>query len=340
MQKIVECVPNFSEGRNQSTIDQICQSINIFKEVQLLNVESDKDYNRTVITLAGEPQQLMEAIFQATKTALDLIDMRIHKGEHPRIGAVDVVPFVPIRNVSMDDCVKLANIYGERIARELKVPVYLYEFAARSPARQNLSNIRRGGYEKLEEKLRDPVWKPDYGEAIFNAKSGALVTGARKFLIAYNINLKAADIKFADEIASYIRESGRIARNIDGKLIKNEIGQTLKIPGNLKAVKAIGVRLSRFDITQVSMNLTDYEITSMHDAYEEVKKQAQLRNIELLGSELVGLAPLEVFLKAGRFYADNKSLSEKELVELAIKKLGLDYLAPFEPNKKILEYMI
>lgn len=302
MRKLVECVPNFSEGRNQETIDAIGASVKRVTGVRLLNIEPDKDYNRTVVTFVGEPDVIVEAAFQATKTASELIDMTQHKGEHPRIGAIDVVPFVPIRGVTMDDCVRLANTYGERVGRELHIPIYLYEYAATSTRRKNLSDIRKGEYEALAEKLKDPVWKPNYGESIFNAKSGATVTGARKFLIAYNVNLSTSDERLAHEIALRIRESGRPMKDASGKLAKSEQGETIKISGLLKAVKAIGVFLERCAIAQVSINLVDYETTSMHDAFEEVKKQAHLLGIDATGSELVGLTPLEAMLKAGRFY--------------------------------------
>jgi glutamate formiminotransferase/formiminotetrahydrofolate cyclodeaminase len=340
MRQIVECVPNFSEGRNKRTIDAISTSVKRVHGVCLLNIEPDKDYNRTVVTFVGKPKDVVEAAFQGTKAAAELIDMTQHKGEHPRIGAVDVVPFVPISGVKMDDCVKLANVYGERVSRELGIPVYLYEFAARSPYRKNLSDIRKGEYEGLQEKLKDPLWKPDYGEPLFNAKAGATVTGARKFLIAYNVNLNTPDERAAHEIASRIRESGRTVKDASGKLLKNEKGETIKIPGSLKAVKAIGVYLERYNIAQVSINLVDYEITSIHDVFEEVKKQAHAIGIDVTGSELVGMTPLEAVLKAGRFYSDSESLSEKKLVSLAVNKLGLNQFVPFDAKKKIIEYQI
>jgi glutamate formiminotransferase/formiminotetrahydrofolate cyclodeaminase len=340
MRQLVECVPNFSEGRNRKTINAISTSVKRVSGVSLLNIEPDEDYNRTVVTFVGKPDAIVEAAFQATKTAAELIDMTQHKGEHPRIGAMDVVPFIPISGVTMDECVELANTYGERIALELKIPVYMYEFAAHSSYRKNLSDIRKGEYEGLEEKLKDPLWKPDYGKPVFNPKSGATVAGARKFLIAYNVNLNTQDERAAHEIASRIRESGRTMKDATGKLMKNEKGETIKVPGSLKAVKAIGVYLERYKIAQVSINLIDYQITSMHDTFEEVKKQARAIGIDVTGSELVGLTPLEAILKAGRFYANKKSLSEKKLVSLAIDKLGLNQLAPFKAKKKIIEYQI
>lgn len=340
MERIVECVPNFSEGRNARTIEAIAQSVSSVSDVKLLSVEPDKDYNRTVVTFVGEPSAVVEAAFQATKTAAQQIDMREHKGEHPRMGATDVVPFIPIKGVTMDDCVRFANDYGRRVANELGIPVYLYEAAARSSQRRNLADVRKGEYEGLPEKLKNPEWKPDYGEASFNPVSGATVTGARKFLIAYNVNLNTPDDKIANEIALRIRESGRIKKDESGKTIRNEKGDSIRIPGTLKAVKAMGVFLERFSIAQVSINLVDFETTSMHDAFEEVKKQARTLGIDVTGSELVGLTPLKAMLLAGAFYADGKKLSETESVSLAIEKLGLSQLEPFDPKKKIIEYQL
>jgi glutamate formiminotransferase / formiminotetrahydrofolate cyclodeaminase len=340
MKQIVECVPNFSEGRDAKTIEAIAQSIRNIHKVKLLSVEPDKDYNRTVVTFVGEPGAVVEAAFQATATASERINMRTHKGEHPRLGATDVVPFIPISGVTMDDCVKLANDYGKRVASELKIPIYLYEAAAQSPQRRNLADVRKGEYEGLAEKLKDPQWKPDFGEAVFNASSGATVTGARKFLIAYNVNLNTQDDKIANEIALRIRESGRVKKDESGKPVKNEKGESIKTPGTLKAVKAMGVYLERFKIAQVSINLVDFEVTSMHGAFEEVKKQAKNLGIDTTGSELVGLTPLKAMLLAGAFYANGKNLSEKEAVSLAIEKLGLSQLEPFDAKKKIIEYRL
>jgi glutamate formiminotransferase/formiminotetrahydrofolate cyclodeaminase len=240
----------------------------------------------------------------------------------------------------MNDCVQLSNKYGERVAKELHIPIYLYEFAARSAQRINLSDIRKGEYEGLSEKLQNPLWKPDYGNTTFNSKSGATVTGARKYLIAYNINLNTSDDKLAYEIALRIRESGRPVRDEHGMPIKNDENKTIIIPGTLKSVKAIGIFLKRFNIAQVSINLVDYEKTSMHNVFEEVKKQAQALGLDVTGSELVGLTPLAAIIKAGEYYSDDKKLSEQELVSLAVEKLGLNQLEPFDAKKKIIEYMI
>jgi glutamate formiminotransferase/formiminotetrahydrofolate cyclodeaminase len=344
MRQIVECVPNFSEGRNQPTIDAIATSIRAVQGVKLLSVEPDTDYNRCVMTFIGEPASVLEAAFQATKTATDLIDMTKHKGEHPRLGATDVVPFVPISGVTMEDCVQLAHRYGARVAKELNIPIYLYEFAAQTSQRRNLAAIRKGEYEALPEKLKDPQWKPDYGDARFNAKSGATVTGARKVLIAYNINLNTPDSSLAHEIALRIRESGRPMKDKAGNIIKNEKGEKVIIPGSLKAVKAIGILLERFHIAQVSINLVDFETTPPHVAYEEVKKEARALGIEATGSEIVGLTPLKALLMAGTYYAPQQGkvepLTESELVSAAIDGLGLSQLEPFDPRKKIIEYQL
>jgi len=321
MRRLVECVPNFSEGNNLETIDAIRTCLLQSHGVSLLNVEPDKDYNRTVVTFIGDPDAVVEAAYQITKIASERIDMSQHKGEHPRIGAIDVMPFVPISDVTMNDCVKLANVYGERVSRELKIPIYLYEYAARIPQRRNIADIRKGEYEGLIEKLKDPDWKPDYGQAVFNTKSGATITGARKVLIAYNVNLNTKDDKLAHEIALRVRESGRPMKDSYGNPMKNDSGEIIKIPGSLKSTKAIGVFLERYNIAQVSINLVDYEITSIHDAYEEVRKQANSLGVDVTGSELVGLIPLEAMKKAGKYYATGKDLADQELISLAIDKL-------------------
>ncbi|MBI1805988.1 MAG: glutamate formimidoyltransferase [Ignavibacteria bacterium] len=332
--KIVECVPNFSEGRDMKIINAIGDSIRNVKGVKLLSVEPDKDYNRSVVTFIGEPEAVKDGAFQATKMAAELIDMSRHKGEHPRMGATDVVPFVPVSGVSMEECVRLANDYGKRVADELHIPIYLYEEAARTPERQNLATIRKGEYEGLVEKLKDPAWKPDFGAAVFNAKSGATVTGARVFLIAYNVNLTTNNKDIAHEIALRIRESGRT--------VKDGTGKSVKIPGSLKAVRAMGVLLERFNIAQVSINLINFNITPPHIAFEEVTKQAQKLGVNVSGSEIVGLIPKEAMLMAGKFYADVKhhKLNEDQLIARAIQALGLSQFEQFVPEKKIIEYML
>jgi glutamate formiminotransferase / formiminotetrahydrofolate cyclodeaminase len=337
--KIIECVPNFSEGKNEELFELIKNIISKTPDVKLLNLEPDADYNRVVVTLAGNERGIIEGAVNACKAAAQLIDMTKHEGEHPRLGAIDVVPFVPVKNTSMEECVKLSEIFGERIAKELNVPVYLYEYSAKNPKRVSLSSIRKGEYEGLEEKLKDPEWKPDYGECKFNAKLGAIVTGARFFLVAYNVNIKSTDIKISKEIAEILRESGRPKRDIQGNIIK-ENGKTVNVPGRLKNVKGMGVLLEKYNITQVSMNLTNYNITSIHTAFEEVKKEAKRLGAEVDGSEIVGLVPLEALLQAGKFYDKWNLSKEEELVDLAIEKLGLSSLNPFDKQQKIIDYMI
>lgn len=337
--KIIECVPNFSEGKNSAAFDAIREYAAKVKDVKLLSIEPDADYNRVVVTLAGNEEGIVNGAVAVCKAACEHIDMTQHKGEHPRLGACDVVPFVPVKDVTMEECVKLSEIFGERIAKELNVPVFLYEQAARKPERRSLSNIRQGEYEGLEEKLKDPMWAPDFGEALFNPKLGALVTGARFFLVAYNVNMKTQDLAPSKEIAETLRESGYSKRDADGKIIKVD-GKPIKVPGRLKEVKGMGVALEKYGITQVSMNLTNYHVTPIHVAYEEVKKEAARLGVEVNGSEIVGLVPLEALLQAGKFYTDNKTNSEKELVEAAIEHLGLSTLNPFKPEEKIIEYMI
>jgi glutamate formiminotransferase/formiminotetrahydrofolate cyclodeaminase len=320
-------------------IKAISGAITSVPGVKFISAEPDKDYNRTVVTFIGAPEAVVEAAFRATKKASELIDMRVHKGEHPRIGATDVVPFVPLRGVTMQDCVQLAHIFGRRVGEELRIPVYLYEEAATRPERKNLSHIRKGEYEGLAEKLKDPAWQPDYGPAEFHARSGATVTGARVFLIAYNVNLNTNDKKIADEIAYRIRESGRVKKDANGNPVLDEAGKKVMIPGSLKAVKAMGVLLEAHNIAQVSINLTNYTITPPHVAFEEVRKEAATLGVEVTGSEIVGLTPLEALVMAGRYY-DPGETDEKRLVAIAVEKLGLSQLEKFDPHKKIIEYQL
>jgi len=289
--------------------------------------------------MAGTEIGIIEGAVTACKTAASMIDMTKHKGEHPRLGAIDVVPFVPVKNTTMEECVKLSEEFGKRIAEELNVPVYLYEAAARTPQRSSLSSIRKGEYEGLEAKLKDPEWNPDYGKPVFNPKLGAIVTGARFFLVAYNVNLKTTDIKISKEIAETLRESGKPKRDLQGNIIK-ENGKTVNIPGRLKNVKGMGVSLEKYNITQVSMNLTNYNITPIHIAFEEVRKEAKRLGVEVDGSEIVGLVPLEALLQAGRYYTKGNISDEKELVNIAVEKLGLSRLNLFDINQKIIDYMI
>ena len=339
MAKIVECVPNFSEGRDIRTINAIAGAISNVQGVKFISAEPDKDYNRTVVTFVGLPSAVAEAAFKATKKAAEMIDMTAHKGEHPRLGATDVVPFVPVSGVTMANCVSLAHEFGKRVGEELGIPVYLYEEAATSPERRNLSTIRKGEYEGLAEKLQDPKWKPDYGPATFNSRSGATVTGARMFLIAYNVNLNTDDTKVANEIALRIRESGRIKKDAGGNPVLDEKGRKVSVPGSLKAVKAMGVLLEAHKIAQVSINLLNYHITPPHIAFEEVKKEAATLGVEVTGSEIVGLTPLEALVMAGKFYDSNNENKEK-LVPIAIERLGLSQIERFDPQKKIIEHQL
>jgi len=337
--KIIECVPNFSEGNNQETFAAIKEAVAKTKDVKLLSLEPDGDYNRVVVTLAGNEEGILNGTLNACKTAASLIDMQTHKGGHPRLGAIDVVPFVPVANVTTEECVKISEEFARIISQDLKVPVYLYENAARKPERKSLPNIRQGEYEGLEQKLKDPNWLPDYGEPVFNPKLGAIVTGSRFFLVAYNVNVKSNDIKYTKEIGEILRESGYAKRDENGNVIKVD-GKSIKVPGRLKEVKGMGVALEKYNITQVSMNLNNYNVTPIHVAFEEVKKEASRLGVEVNGSEIVGLVPLEAMLQAGRFYSEGKEKDEKSLVNLAIDKLGLSALHPFKPEEKIIEYMI
>ncbi len=337
--KIIECVPNFSEGKNEATFQKMKDSLKKIPNCKLLSLEPDADYNRVVVTIAGDENGILEGAVTLSKTAANEIDMRNHKGEHPRMGAIDVVPFVPVKNVTMDECVKISEAYAEKISKELNVPVYLYENAAKKSDRQNLSTIRKGEYEGLQEKLKDPNWQPDFGTNEFNAKLGSIVTGARFFLIAYNVNIKSDDVKYAKEIGEILRESGRAKRDANGSIIKVD-GKTVKEPGRLKQVKGMGVLLEKYNITQVSMNLTNYNVTPVHIAFEEVKKESRRLGVEVTGSEVVGLIPLEAMLQAGKFYTQNNNLNESELVDLAIEKLGLSDLHPFKKEEKIIDYMV
>lgn len=337
--KIIECVPNFSEGKDPETFQAITEAVSRINNVKLLSLEPDADYHRVVVTLAGNEEGILEGALAACRAAASRIDMTRHKGEHPRLGAIDVVPFVPVKDASMDDCVKISEEFGKRIAQELKLPVYLYEEACRKPARKLLSSIRKGEYEGLEEKLKDSEWHPDFGEAAFNPKLGALVTGARFFLIAYNVNIRSTDTKYAKEIAEILRETGRPKKDENGNVIKVN-GETQRIPGRLKTVQGMGVALEKYNITQVSMNLKNYNIVPIHIAFEEVKKEAERLGVEIEGSEIVGLVPLEALLMAGRYYSNGSTADEKELVKIAVDKLGLSTLNTFQPEKKIIDYMI
>ncbi len=331
MKKIIECVPNFSEGRDKIKIAQIARAVKKVKGTKILNVDPNPDYNRFVLTFVGAPKAVKKAAFEGIKRAIELIDMAGHKGEHPRMGACDVCPFIPVKNATMEECITLARELGKEVGKKLKIPVYLYAEAATKPERKNLAKVREGEYEGLSKKLQKPEWKPDFGPTEFVSKSGAVIIGAREFLIAYNVNLKTQDKKIADEISAIVRESGRKTTSDDGREIR--------VSGTLKEVKAMGVFLEKQKICQVSMNLTNYKITPIHVALELVKKLAAKRNIEVLGSEIVGLVPKEAILMAGKFYLP-ASQSEEELMRVAITNLGLNILQRFNPRNKIIENLV
>jgi glutamate formiminotransferase/formiminotetrahydrofolate cyclodeaminase len=344
MAKIVECVPNFSEGRDLDIIKVITDQISAVEGVKLLGADPDKDYHRTVVTLVGEPDAVVEAAYAATKKAAELIDMTRHQGEHPRMGATDVVPFVPVSGVTMEDCVQLAHRYGQRVGEELGIPVYLYEEAATRPERRNLAKVRKGQYEGLAEKLKDPEWKPDYGPAEMNERSGAVITGARVFLIAYNVNLDTDDVDLANTIAQKVRESGRVLKDDQGQTIRDEMGKAKREPGTLKAVKAMGVLMEEQHISQVSMNLVNYQITPPHVAFEECRRQAEDLGARITGSEIVGLTPLEALLMAARHHLQAQGretdLEPREMVQAAVEYLGLSQLQPFDADQKVIEFQI
>ncbi len=347
MKKLIECVPNFSEGRNMAIIKQITSQIERVDGIRLLDVDPGKATNRTVVTFVGEPEAVLEAAFQAVKKASEIIDMRNHTGEHPRMGATDVCPLIPISGITMEETVVYARRLAERIGKELSIPVYCYEYAAYTEGRRNLANCRAGEYEGLQKKLSDPEWKPDFGPAAFNPTAGATAVGARDFLIAYNVNLNTTSVRRANAIAFDIREKGRPKREgnqIAGKILKNEKGEDLYIPGTLKAVKAIGWYIEEYGIAQISINLTNINITPVHIAFEEASKKALERGIRVTGSELIGLIPLQAMLDAGKYFLKKQQrsvgIAEEEIIKIAIKSLGLDDLKPFNPKEKIIEYLL
>lgn len=341
---LVECVPNISEGRRPEVYEKVAQAVKGVEGVTLLNVDPGAETNRTVITFVGPPEAVLEAAFQLAATAFSLIDMRHHKGAHPRLGAVDVVPFVPISGVSMEDCVALARQLGQRLGETFQLPVYLYEFAATAPHRKNLSDIRAGEYEGLPEKLKDPAWQPDFGPAIFNPQLGACVVGARKFLVAYNVNLNTTDKRLANRVALDVREKGRAKRNETGEIIRNEKGEPIYEPGLLKAVKAVGWTIPEYGCAQVSMNLTDLEVTPLHVAFDTCEEKARERGLRVTGSELVGLIPKQALLEAGRYYLTRMGkctgVPEEELIHVAVRTLGLSEVKAFDPQERIIEYRL
>src|ERR1700759_1226722 len=344
MEPIIECVPNFSEGRRPEVIKQITDVIETVAGVRLLNVDPGKATNRTVVTFVGSPEAVVEAAFLAIRKAGEVIDMRQHTGEHPRMGATDVCPLIPIAGITMEETAVWAQRLAERVGKELHLPVYLYEAAQPDKKRSNLSVIRAGEYEGFFKKITQPEWKPDFGPAEFDARRGATVIGARDFLIAYNVNLNTTSTRRANSIAFDVREAGRTMREgdpVNGKIITDENGKPRSIPGSLKAVKAIGWYIEEYGIAQISMNLTNIEVTSVHKAFDEVCDKANQRGIRVTGSELVGLIPLKSMLDAGKYFLAKQQrstgVSEKELVRIAIKSMGLDELGPFRPEERRIE---
>lgn len=335
MKRIIECVPNFSEGVNLSVIKQITDCMEAVEGVRLLNVDPGKATNRTVVTVVGEPEAVCEAAFQAIKKAGELIDMRSHKGAHPRMGATDVCPLIPIAGISLEETAAYARKLAARVGNELNLPVYCYEASQPDKSRSNLSVIRAGEYEGFFKKIQDPNWKPDFGPAVFDAKRGATVIGARDFLVAYNINLNTTSTRRANAVAFDIREAGRN---------KIENGKTINIPGSLKAVKAIGWYIEEYGIAQISINLTDIRTTPVHVAFDEACKKATERGLRVTGSELVGLVPLKALTDAGRYFLEKQKrstgVSERELIKIAVRSLGLDELAPFDPEQRVIEYLL
>ncbi len=344
MKQLIECVPNFSEGRDENIINQIADSIRSVERVKLLDVAPGKATNRTVITMVGEPDAVAEAAFRAIDTAARLIDMRKHKGEHPRMGATDVCPFIPVANISMDETAAWSKRLAERVGRELSIPVYLYEEAQSDKERSNLSVIRSGEYEGFFKKIKEPQWKPDFGPVDFPEKCGGTVIGARDFLIAYNVNLNTKSVKRANSIAFDIREAGRVKTDENGKKILDKDGHEVRDPGTLKGVKAIGWYIEEYGIVQVSINITKFRETPLHIVFEECNNSAFRRGQRVTGSELVGLIPLSAMLEAGRYFLKKQRLSagvcDEELIHIAVKSMGLDELGPFNPNERIIEYQL
>ena len=348
--QLIECVPNISEGRNQIVIDKIVNVIETVDGVKLLNVDPGKATNRTVITFVGEPQAVIDAAFLLIEKAKELIDMSLHNGEHPRMGAVDVCPLIPISNITMEETVEYAHKLGERVGDELGIPIYCYENAAKEDKRVNLSNCRSGEYEGLSKKIITSVWKPDYGPSKFTesvVKSGVTAISARDFLIAYNVNLNSTSSRRANAIAFDLREAGRIKREgdkISGKIVKDKNGEAVRQPGIFKNLKGIGWYIEEYGIAQISYNLTNINITSLHDVFEKTCQRAEIRGLRVTGSELIGLVPKKVLIDAGKYFLQKQSrslaISDEEIIHIAIKSLGLDELQPFNPEERIIEYAL
>jgi len=347
MKQLIECVPNFSEGRDMAIIKQITDQIETVEGIRLLDVDPGAATNRTVVTFVGEPEPVCEAAFRAIAKAAQLIDMRRHKGEHPRMGATDVCPLVPVAGITMDETVQLARNLAERVGRELNISVFCYESAALKPERRNLAAIRAGEYEGMAEKLAHPDWQPDFGPSRLDPRAGVTAIGARDFLVAYNVNLNTTSTRRANAIAFDVREKGRPKREghpLTGPVARDAAGQPVMIPGILKAVKGIGWFIPEYGIAQISMNLTNISVTPVHIAFDEVCRKAEARGVRITGSEIVGLIPLKAMLDAGKHYLRKQKrslgVSEKELVKIAVKSMGLDDLKPFRPEEKIIEYRI
>ena len=347
MAQIVECVPNVSEGKDRAILDELSRVVQSIAGVRLLDMDPGAETNRTVFTFVGAPGPIAEAAFQFIKRAAELIDMRGHRGAHARIGATDVCPFVPVSGVSMEECVAIARAVGERVGRELEIPVYLYEAAATQPARRNLADVRKGEYEGLAAKLADAAWRPDFGPSTHGerqARSGASVIGARPFLIAYNVNLNTRDKKLANDIAFALRESGRVKKDANGKIVLDPNGDKVMVPGRLKGVKGTGWVIEAYGCAQVSMNLTDSAQTTLHAAFEACVEEAGKLGVRVTGSELVGLAPKQALTEAGAHFLRKMKkpdfAPESELIHIAVMSLGLAQLGPFEPGKKIIEYQM
>lgn len=342
--KLVECVPNISEGRRPEIYEAVAAAAASVSGVTLLNVDPGADTNRTVITFVGGPEAVLEGAYRLIRKGIELIDMTTHRGAHPRIGAVDVVPFIPVAGVSMDECAELARKLGERVGRELSIPVYLYEHAASAPHRRNLADIREGEYEGCARKLADPRWQPDFGTVEFVPRSGATVIGARKFLVAYNVNLNTLDKRLATRVAFDVRERGRMKRDEAGEPVVDTKGEPVWEPGILKSVKAVGWVIPEFGCAQVSINLTDLDVTPLHVAFDVCEERARERGLRVTGSEIVGLVPLAVLLEAGRHYLARMGrpagVPEGAILQTAIRTLGLSEVKPFDPRERIIEYRL
>ncbi|MCK6529436.1 glutamate formimidoyltransferase [Myxococcota bacterium] len=344
MTALVECVPNFSEGRDRAVLDAIAGAISAVEGVQLLDVDPGAATHRTVFTFVGSPEVVLEAAFRAIRVASERIDMGRHKGEHPRMGATDVCPFVPVAGVTLEECAELARRLGRRVGDELRIPVFLYEAAASRPGRRSLADIRKGEYEGLAEKMRDPEWAPDFGPAEFNPRSGATVIGARPFLIAYNVNLNTRSVALANEVARDVREQGRLKRDPLGQKVLDEAGDAVREPGLLPTVRAVGWYIAEYHRAQVSINLTDPEVAGMHTAFDACAASAERRGLRATGSELVGLVPKRALVEAGRHYLARqgapRGLPEARVIEAAVQSLGLAELSPFDPKRKVVEYRV